>query len=296
MTSQFPAGTIPCPPYVEDRLVARLGNQSVDLIPTPAHPAWQEAFPDGDVPWETGWRALWQQAARSMATGTDYAPGRVSIEVQAYFANGTMASTGAIVDCDPDDLDEIDAAARRILLRAGRENEMIDGCIGLVSPTSAPTARPCLTLLVSGPGGGAEAAMLIRQALPEWGVSAGVAIRTVRSGSVGVVKIPFMPELYLKVKHPCFGLRWDVWRCLAEHSPSYEWGSACLLWCNAVVQSVHTLSERVGLMLDEVYFDTMHTVPLSLQATRDAIASRRANIGLLLRSAPESFLFGARGK
>lgn len=293
MNIQYPDGTLPSPPYFERRLTMQIGDQSIDLMKAPNNPVWSETFSSGEVDWDGGWHALWEEASLSLGTGTDYSPGRVALEVQAYFSNGEMGSIGAAIDCNDDDFSAIDTAARQLIWRVCGGDEVEDGCIGLVTDIDDPWSRPCLTLLVTGPGGGAEAAMMVRSTLPQWNVNAGIAIRTIREGNVGVVKVPFLPELYLKVAHPCFGIRWDLWRALASHSASYEWNSSCLLWCNSVIECVGGLSLKAGLMIDDVYFDAMRVVPLSHEKIRAEIESEGVNIGNMLQSSPHAFLFGS---
>lgn len=71
----------------------------------------------------------------------------------------------------------------------------IAGCIGLVTNHDDDHSRPCLTLLVDGPGGAREACNIIYQALLDAGVSAIMARRTIREDAVGVIKVLFCLKL-----------------------------------------------------------------------------------------------------
>ena len=298
MDIDLPRGTIPCPPYWEKLLIVQHGDTSVDLMETPDHAIWKDTFGDGEIDWNQDWRRLWETAEMSLGTGSDYKPGRVAVELQAYFANDTLCSLGALLDCGMDDAAELDAEVREVLAQVcgGNEDQVVDGCIGLVMDPYDVRARPCLTLLVSGPGGGAEAAMVVGRSLAGYHVNAGVAVRAIRDGRVGVVKIPFLPETYLKIGHPSYGIHWNVWEILARHVPSYEWGRGCLLWCSTVIQAVLDLKNTADLMVDDVYFDYMRIIPLSAQQMRSRVFNTELSIGKALFYAdPHDFMFADWG-
>lgn len=172
------------------------------------------------------------------------------------------------------------------------EDRPIAGLIGIVVDEGADRSRPCLTMLVSGPGGALEAAFIIRHALAECGLNAAVAIRTVRHGTAGVVKVPFLPEAYVGRSGCGFGIDWKLWSRLAPADPVYHWATASLIWCDCVISATQRVREKASLMIDDVYFDFLRTVPFMSQddATFSLFGGPFAH---LMQKEPHEFLFGS---
>jgi len=207
-----------------------------------------------------------------LGTGTDYSPDRVAIEVQAFFPNRTQWSRGIAVKATSEHwqlhtelevgFEWPDKAITHLMHGLGNETP-IAVLAGVIVDEFDPFGRPCLTLMVSGPGGAEEAAMIIADALADKGLNSGVCIRTVRSGSSGVVKLVFSPELILASgTTKGYGVDWDIWKAFAQGNPELEWNRACLMWCDQVAAAVGGLLKDVPLMVDQVFFDYMRAAVL----------------------------------
>ncbi len=288
---QIPHEMFIAPPYAEPRFVIGTTTEAVDVAPIKNLECWQQAFPKGEVDWLTGWRSLWVAAQDLFGTGTDYRSERIAIEAEAYFSNGECASKGTAIQVQIYESEIWVSKALDLLAIVCGDEEVIAGCLGYVVRKSDRNARPTLTLMVSGPGGGREAAMMIRSELGALGLSAGVMPRTVREGSVGVVKIPFMPELYLLAGHSSYSVNWKLWRDLAKNDPSAGWATAALLWCDSVIGAVEKLRQKLPLMVDEVYFDFMRLVPLGEELTPSELLAGDPEFSELIDQPPYSFLF-----
>ena len=117
----------------------------------------------GPIDWENGWRAYWEAAGTHLGSGTDYSPDRLGIEVQAFFPDETQWSHGFGVSCELSD-EEIWSQKAVAHLEYGLNGDVPRAAlIGIVTDDCDGLSRPCLTLIVTGPGGGRKAAMMIAQ-------------------------------------------------------------------------------------------------------------------------------------
>ena len=304
------------PPYVEGRHSVTRGKLSRDFSPIQHLKCWRRAFPKGSVDWASGWRNLWSCAADMIGTGTDFCAGMVAMEIEAFFSDGTERSFGTALDCEAEDrgvwggmalrrdgswsrwLEDKNiwgARAMELLADACGSDEPFAGCVGIVVEPEDERSRPCLTMVVTGPGGALQAAMIIKQALGDNGITAGVAVRTVRKGTAGVVKVLFLPELYLPLGDSRFGIDWPLWSRLAAQSPAENWASASLIWSDFVIRAAHNVKEAASLIVDQVYFDFMRVVPISSKLSAAALLSSKPSLNSLLTrlwcAEPHSFLF-----
>ncbi len=289
--NEIPRGMLEAPPYAERRLMLSSGGRSYDVAPIQSLDCWNHAFQDGIVDWETGWRKLWSSSADMIGTGTDFSIDRVGIEIEAYFDTGEFASIGTAVLCDSEEEETWEPKALNALASVCRLDNPVAGCVGIVVDRHEHCSRPCLTVMVSGPGGALESAKIVRQALADYGLNAGVAFRAVRQGTAGVVKIPFLPELYLLAGHNSFGIDWNLWSKLAPQSPAAEWASATLLWCDSVIAAVEKLRKSAPLMIDGTYFDFMRLVPLSAKILAQDLILGEQSLADLMRCDPHEFMF-----
>ena len=286
----IPEGMFHTVPYSEQRTIVTDGSLSYDLAPIRSRECWKSAFPEGDVDWDDGWRKLWQAAQELYGTGTDYHPGRVGVEIEAYFPRD-MGGAGIAVNCLYENEDVWESKALERYEAVCRSEQPIAGCIGILAAPGDELARPVLTLLVSGPRGGVDAAETIRLALADVGLNAGVAFRAIKSREVGVVKVPFLPELYLLTGHNSFGINWKLWDKLASLDSESEWSSVLLLWCDAVIAGAERVREDAPLMVDHIYFDFMRTVPLGVHPKTGKEYLSCGSLRELMRRKPSKFLF-----
>ena len=235
---------------------------------------------------------MWRCAGGLLGTGTDFRFGKTRIEVEAFFSDENSSSIGLEIPCDLEDEAKWQSKVADAVAHVARpvEDQPVAGFIGAIVDEDADRSRPCLTMMVSGPGGSLEASMIFRYAFAEYGVNTAVAIRTVRGGTAGVVKVPFLPEAYIASGHSSFGIDWKMWFRLAAENPKAHWGSACLIWCDSVIAAVEKLQEKAGLMIDDVYFDFLRMVPFMSQdeATFSLFGGPFAH---LMQKEPHEFLF-----
>lgn len=289
--TKLPAEMVPAPPYAATRFTFGAVNESIDVAPIQHLPCWQAAFPTGQVDWDNGWKQLWVAAGDLCGTGTDYRAGRVAIEVEAYFQNGELASKAVAILGDEDIDDDWEPRAISLLVDVCGADDPIAGCVGLVVDEVASPSRPTLTLMVSGPGGGLDAAMIVRQSLADMGLNAGIAFRTSSQGAAGVVKIPFLPELYLQAGHNSFSIDWKMWSAIAQRNPPREWSTAALFWCDAVIAGVERLRDTVPMMIDDVFFDFMRVVPLGDTVSAKSLILSGSSLAELMKAVPHEFMF-----
>lgn len=285
-----PDGMIESPPYAEGRFTISDGNVSQDFIKIQSLTCWNESFSIGSVDWALGWKKLWLSAAKLIGTGTDFGLGRIGLEFEAYFSNGQMASKGLAVQCSLADSQWADKADQTLQDLCGPDRP-IAGCVGVIVDEQDALSRPCLTIMVSGPGGSLEAAMIIREALMDCGLNAGVAIRTVRNDAAGVVKVPFLPELYLYAGHNSFGINWALWSKLASANPAIEWACAELLWCDAVIAAAINVQRESSLLIDGIYFDFMRVIPLGNNTLTTKLLEGDISVKSLINTNPHEYLF-----
>jgi hypothetical protein len=284
--------TFKAPPYAKRRLLVDVGGISQDVAPIQHVKCWQEAFPDGAVDWDEGWRELWRCAGGLIGTGTDFRFGDTRIEVEAFFSDESSSSIGIVLPFDLEEEAKWQRKVPDIVAQVFRsvEDQPVAGLIGAIVDEDADHSRPCLTMMVSGPGGSLEASLIFRYALAEYGVNTAVAIRTVGDEDAGVVKVPFLPEAYVASGHSSFGIDWKMWFQLAAQNPKAHWAAACLIWCDSVIAAVGKLQEQAPLMIENVYFDFLRTVPFMSQddATFYLLGGPVAH---LMRKEPYEFLF-----
>jgi len=285
---------MPALPYVQERYTMNEGNVSYDFAPIKSRQCWREAFPTNEIDWEAGWRQLWHAAARLIGNGTDFMVGRLALELQLYFGDGSLASAGVGYPCELEDAAYWEPRVAELIAEACGTEMPITGCIGVVVDEHDSQSRPCLTMLVSGPGGAQEAAMILRKALVDQGVGAGIAIRTVRNEAAGVVKVPFLPELYLEAGHDSYGLDWALWQKLAVRDSALEWSSAALYWCDCVVAAAREVQEYAPLIVDETYFDFMRVVPIGSHCPEVELDPQNPKFAKLMNRLPHQFLFPPR--
>jgi hypothetical protein len=166
------------PPYAEHRLLIDVGGISQDVAPIQNVRCWREAFPDGTVDWHEGWRELWRCAGGLLGTGTDFRFGKTRIEVEAFFSDENSSSIGVEIPCDLEDEAEWQSKVAGAVAHVVRpvEDQPVAGFIGAIVDDDTDRSRPCLTMMVSGPGGSLEASMIFRYAVAEYGVNIAVAI------------------------------------------------------------------------------------------------------------------------
>jgi hypothetical protein len=258
-----PNGFFEAPPYALDRYSTSVGGLSYDFAPIRQREIWTAAFGQDEIDWADGWRRYWSATSDQLGTGSDYSPDRVGLEMGAFFGDNRQWSQGVGLSCDISDIDEWMPKALANFDWGLNGDDPVSGLIGLVLDETHQNTRPCLTLMVSGPGGSVEAVMAIRLELANRGVNSGVFIRTVRQGTTGILKVCFMPEFsLLPGVPPGFGLDWKLWRSLAPRNPAAEWATAALIWCDVVAAVAGSIKQDLPLMVDGMYFDFMSVVPI----------------------------------
>lgn len=257
-----PNGFFAAPPYALDRYSTVVGDFSYDFAPIRQREIWTAAFGQDEIDWADGWRRYWSATSDQLGTGSDYSPDRVGLEMGAFFGDNRQWSQGVGLSCEISDIDEWMPKALANFEWGLNGDDPVAGLIGLVLDETYQNTRPCLTLMVSGPGGCVEAVMAIRLELAKRGVNSGVFVRTVRQGTTGILKVCFMPEFSLLPGVPQgFGLDWKLWRSLAPRNPAAEWATAALIWCDVVAAAADSIKQDLPLMVDGMYFDFMGVAP-----------------------------------
>ena len=287
-----PKGMILAPPYAEERITFNSSNESYDFVQIRNLDCWNETFSVGEIDWVNGWRDLWLCASQTVGNGTDFKKGQIGLELQLYFEDNEFASLGVGYNGEfEEDTPIWESRALDLISKVCASDRPIAGCVAIVVDPDDEKSRPCLTMLVSGPGGAKEATMIIRQALANQGLTVGVAIRTIRSETVGVVKVPFIPEMYLQSDFNSFGVDWRLWSKLTGGNAILEWNSAALLWCDCVIAAVTKVKEKAPFMVDSTYFDFVRLVPLGTQNSIVKFDQTQTNLAELMRLFPHEFLF-----
>lgn len=311
-----PVGAYGSPPYALSRYIVETGGVSPDFTPVLHQGIWNDAFGDGnggaavvikEIDGETWWRSYWDSAASLIGTGTDYSPDRIAVEVQAFFPNQTQWSRGVVAEIPSGVIREGGVINIKTILEDGMfwpdtAVENLAHGLGGETPVAAlagvivhdldDLGRPCLTLMVSGPGGAREAAMMIAHALAEKGLNGGICMRTVRNDSSGVIKLTFAPELMLASgATKSYGIDWNIWKAFARENAELEWHRACLIWCDQVAAAVDGLLKDVPLMVDQVLFDYIRATVLLPGQSLEAILEEPDALGEMVNSYPYECMF-----
>lgn len=281
MTTELliPKGCYFAPPYLIDRYTHSTSGRSIDFTRIRNSDVWEMAFTDNEIDWINGWRSYWRCAGAAIATGSDYSPDRISLELEAFFSDGTQWSRGLGIACDISDKDEWAEKAINYLEEGLNDDVPIAGMVGLVRDGSYENLRPCLTFIVSGPNGGIEAAMMVNHLAAKHGMNFGGIIRDVRQDSAGVVKFWFSPEIAkLANVKAGFGIDWNIWPIFAKQQPEMEWGTACLAWCDFAAAAAEQIRDEIPLMVDQIYFDFISVVPICPQNSADSLLGNPAGL------------------
>ncbi len=257
----------PAPMYVIDRISGTLVNSlpemtgiSADFREIKNPDLWHSTF-TSEVDWVGGWRNYWAQASQEHASGSEYSPDRIGIELQTFFEDQTQWSRGVAVPNNGLDEQVANYINGQILQACGADTP-IAGLAAVMSDEEDPIARPLLTIVTSGPGGGIESAQIIQTALNDIVPLFAVAVRSIRDNQSGIIKIIFMPEIYSEFECQAYGIDWKKWKISCEENSELEWGTSCLIWCDNLISAILKAQEQARLMVDEIYFDFCRSVDL----------------------------------
>jgi hypothetical protein len=265
----------PAPWYVIDRFSAgsissdaqkSIGTSS-DFRKIEVPSLWSSAFLS-EVDWKGGWRDYWNCASDEHGTGSEFSYDRIGIEIQTFFKDSTQWSRGVAVPNNGID-EEVAQYINGQILNACGSDTPETGAVGIMVENKDEFARPMLTIVTSGPGGGVESAQIIQQALNDVLPLFAVAVRSIRDDQSGIVKIIFMPEIYSLYECQSFGIDWSKWKNTYAQNPELEWGTSCLIWCDNLAAAALEVQEQARLMVDEVYFDFCRAVDLKRIFIRD---------------------------
>ena len=301
------------PPYALSRYTAATCGEFRDVTPVLQKNIWSHAFvsdsdSDSVIDIDNYWDSYWDSAGSLLGTGTDYSPDRIAVEVQAFFPNQTQWSRGVVAEIPSGVIREggvikiktiledgmfwPDTAVEHLAYGLGGETP-VAALAGVIVHNLDDLGRPCLTLMVSGPGGAREAAMMIAHALAEKGLNGGICMRTVRNNSSGVIKLTFAPELMLASgATKSYGIDWSIWEAFARENAELEWRRACLIWCDQVAAAVDGLLKDVPLMVDQVFFDYIRAAVLFPGDSLEAALEDPDVLADMVNSYPYKRMFG----
>ena len=280
-----------CPPYSSERWTATFPEKGyVDVAPIRHISIWNSVIGDREIDWKSDHLNLWRASRQILSDGSEFSSKRVALEIEMMFSDGSFSSIGVAVDCQFDDFGRWTTKAALLLKDLCGDDKPFFGLIGVLSEHGNIFARPCVTMLVSGPRGGTEAAQMIRQGLIDRGMSRAIVARCNRLDTVGIIKIPFFPEIYALSTEKSFGVDWQLWKRFFVQNKENEWNSARLLWCDAVNFAISDIRSKAGLMVESVFYDEILALPFNSNKFNSIIDTEGYDIRSISSKLPFEYL------
>ena len=280
-----------CPPYASERWTATFPEKGyVDVAPIRHISIWNSVIGDREIDWKSDHLNLWRASRQIFSDGSEFSSERVGLEIEVMFSDASFSSIGVAVDCRFNDFGNWTRKAATWMKDLCGDDKPFCGLIGVLSQHGNIFARPCVTMLVSGPRGGTEAAQIIRQGLIDRGMSRSIVARGNRLDTVGIIKIPFLPEIYTLSTENSFGIDWQLWKTFFMLDKEKEWNAARLLWCDAVNFAISDIRAKAGLMIDKVFYDEILALPINPNNFNSIIDTAGDDIRLISSTLPFEYL------
>lgn len=248
-------GWIYAAPWVSRRHTVSMEGNSYDV----RKPFYDGVFPPATAPsTDQGFQTYWESVSENFEAPSEYSEESIKGFCAVAFESGDML--------DFDFAGDVSNGFGEVIQRlrhdfSGRSSDSVSiGALGHYVLRGTSGSRPAFTLLVSGPGGGSEAARIFMQAFQDRGIS-GLLARPIRNDTIGVIRGVFLPEWFSYYEDRNYNIEWPLWRKLAPSNTDESLYDAMFVWADEALAALASLRDECALMIDGIFLESVMLQP-----------------------------------